>query len=86
LAEMDPEERAMLMQAFDAHDVDARRRKLQWVDSISGADLGQYLILPTSNIADGSINFKQLTPGDIALWDLWCQKIMAIWSLWFNVS
>jgi hypothetical protein len=29
LAEMDPEERAMLMQAFDAHDVDARKRKLQ---------------------------------------------------------
>ena len=29
LAKMDPEERAMLMQAFDAHDVDARRRKLQ---------------------------------------------------------
>jgi len=29
LAEMDPKERAMLMQAFDAHDIDARRRKLQ---------------------------------------------------------
>ena len=29
LAKMDPEERAMLMQAFDAHDIDARKRKLQ---------------------------------------------------------
>jgi hypothetical protein len=29
LAEMDPEERAMLMQAFDTHDIDARKRKLQ---------------------------------------------------------
>jgi hypothetical protein len=29
LAEMDPEERAILMQAFDAHDVDSRKRKLQ---------------------------------------------------------
>jgi hypothetical protein len=29
LAEMDPEERAMLMQAIDAHDADDRRRKLQ---------------------------------------------------------
>jgi hypothetical protein len=29
LAEMDPKERAILMQAFDAHDVDARKRKLQ---------------------------------------------------------
>jgi hypothetical protein len=78
LAKMDPEERAILMQAFDIHDIDARKRKLQWADSISGAGPGQYLILPTSNIADGLINFKQLTPGDIALWDLWYQKIMAI--------
>jgi hypothetical protein len=29
LAEMDPEERAILMQAFDAHNMDARKRKLQ---------------------------------------------------------
>jgi hypothetical protein len=29
LAEMDPEERVILMQALDAHDVDARKRKLQ---------------------------------------------------------
>jgi hypothetical protein len=29
LAEMNPEERAILMQTFDAHDVDARKRKLQ---------------------------------------------------------
>jgi Mg/Co/Ni transporter MgtE len=29
LAKMDPEERANLMQALDAHDVDARKRKLQ---------------------------------------------------------
>jgi len=29
LAKMDPEERAMLMQAFDAHNADDRKRKLQ---------------------------------------------------------
>ena len=29
LSKMDPEERAILMQAFDAHDIDARKRKLQ---------------------------------------------------------
>jgi hypothetical protein len=29
LSKMDPEERAILMQAFDVHNMDARKRKLQ---------------------------------------------------------